>query len=270
MGALNPSSSPIGVFDSGVGGLSVLREIRARLPAEDLVYIADSAHVPYGNKTPEFILERSRALARFLAARGCKALVIACNTATAAAAQTLRDEWAMPVVAMEPAVKPAVAATKSGVVGVLATVGTLRSARFAGLLETSGAGVRIETQAAPGLVECVEEGRTDAPETAALVASFVAPLVERGADVIVLGCTHYPFLRSVIANAAGPGVALIDTGAAVARQLERRLEAAGLRRTDGTGTETFFTTGDAAAAVPVFSRLWGSPATVERLPAEFC
>jgi glutamate racemase len=260
-------SAPVGVFDSGVGGLSVLREIRAALPGEDLVFVADSRHVPYGDKSPECIRARSLALARFLVARGAKAIVVACNTATAAAAEPLREALAVPVVAMEPAVKPAAAATRSGVVGVIATVGTLESARFAALLARFGAGIEVVTQPAPGLVERIEAGDLDGPATRALVERFTAPLVAAGADTIVLGSTHYPFVRPLIARIVGPEVALVDTGAAVARQLARVLETSGLRRHDTTrGSEAFWTSGDVDVVGPVVSRLWGAPVAVTRVP----
>jgi glutamate racemase len=263
----NRSALPVGVFDSGVGGLSVLREIRGLLPAEDLIYVADSGHVPYGNKSPEYIIERSRALAGFLFRRRCKALVIACNTATAGAAASLRSDFPdVPIIGMEPAVKPAAAATRNGIVGILATVGMLRSARFAALLDKFGRGIRVVTQPAPGLVEQVEAGKLDTVETRELVDVFVRPLREAGSDAIVLGCTHYPFLKPLIAAAAGNDVTLIDTGPAVARQLERRLAEAGLRRDSAhRGSERFFTTGPLATARRVIPILWNSEATVRAL-----
>lgn len=261
---------PIGVFDSGVGGLSVLAEIRKQLPHEDLLYIADSAHVPYGAKSAGEIRGRSLALARFLLGRRAKALVVACNTATAAAAGLLRETFAAPVVAMEPAVKPAAAATRNGVVGVLATVGTLRSAQFAALLDRFGGGIEVVTQPCPGLPEQVEAGDLDTPRTRALVERYIAPLRARGADTIVLGCTHYPFLRPLIAELAGPDVALIDTGAAVARQLRRVLVARALLRPGAApGAAHFWTSGDASASAPVFARLWGREVEVLALPAEY-
>ena len=262
-------NSPIGVFDSGVGGLSVLREIRRRLPWEDLIYVADSQHVPYGNKTPEFIVERSRVLADFLLEMGCKAIVIACNTATVGAAAALRAEKpGIPIIGMEPAVKPAVAATKNGVVGVLATVGTLKSAQFAALLDKFATGVRVVTQPAPGLVECVEAGELDSPTTRSLVESFVHPLLEANVDVIVLGCTHYPFLRPLIQSIAGPEISLIDTGNAVAKQLEARLkEHSLLRETPREGTATFYTSGNPSAALAAWNVLWPDHTGVTCLPS---
>lgn len=229
-------TSPIGVFDSGIGGVSVLKHIRECLPREAVLYCADSGYAPYGNKSPEFIRERSLQLARFLAEQGAKAIVVACNTATAAAIATLRNHFSLPVIGMEPAVKPAAAATRSGVVGVLATSGTLKSAQFAALLESYGKNVEVVTQACHGLVECVERGELKNAATRALVAEYVQPLLAAGADTIVLGCTHYPFLRSLIEAEAGPSVTLIDTGEAVARQVERRLREAGLLN-DETGDD---------------------------------
>ncbi|WP_026369463.1 glutamate racemase [Kallotenue papyrolyticum] len=261
---------PIGVFDSGVGGLSVLRDIRAALPHETLLYVADSGHVPYGNKTPGYIQQRSLALSRFLLAQGAKAIVIACNTATAAAAALLRATFDVPIVGMEPAVKPATAATRSGVVGVLATVGTLQSARFAALLDRFGQGVTVVTQPCPGLPEQVEAGDLDGPTTRALVERYTRPLLERGADTIVLGCTHYPFLRPLIADVVGPAVALIDTGAAVARQLRRVLEARDLLSPAPTpGSERFWTSGDLVQAQRVITTLWGRPVEVQPVPAPY-
>lgn len=217
--------APIGVFDSGVGGLSVLREIRQTLPHESLLYVADSGHVPYGEKSPQYILERCILITEHLQAQGAKALVLACNTATAAAAAELRERYPqVPIVGMEPAVKPAAAATRSGVVGVLATTGTLKSARFAALLDRFASDVRVLTQPCPGLVECIEAGELQAPATRELLQGYVAPLLAEGCDTLILGCTHYPFLRPLLQELVPPSVTLIDTGAAVARHLRRVLE----------------------------------------------
>lgn len=220
-GAPTSTRAPIGVFDSGLGGLSVVREMLPRLPGERVVYIGDSVHAPYGAWSQEKIRDFSFGLARFLTEQaGCGGLVIACNTATAAAADALRTALPrIPIVGMEPAVKPAARVTKTGTVGILATVGTLASARFAALLERYGSGeINFITQPCPGLPEAVERGELTTPQTRALVEKYVRPLVAQNADTLVLGCTHYPVLRSVIADVAGPGVTLIDTGEAVARR----------------------------------------------------
>ena len=260
----------IGVFDSGVGGLSVLRHIRQTLPDERLIYVADSGHVPYGDKSPEYIERRSLALTRFLIGQGADAIVIACNTATAAAAASLRSQFGIPIVGMEPAVKPAVAATRSGVVGVLATVGTLESARFAALLERYAGAVEIVTQGCPGLVEQVEQGDLHGAQTRELVARYTAPLLARGADTLILGCTHYPFLAPLIAEVAGADIALVDTGAAVARQLRNRIQAELPARVSGAAAGAqFFTSGDAAQASRIMSVLWGERVAAQQLPQAF-
>ncbi len=251
-------SQPIGVFDSGVGGISVLKHIRALLPHEDLLYLADSKHAPYGNKSPEFIRERAFALSDFLISQGAKALVIACNTATAAAIEDLRKEYNVPIIGMEPAVKPAAAATKTGVVGVLATVGTLKSAQFAALLESYGKNVTVVTEGCPGLVECIERGELAATETSRLLESYLKPLLDAKADTIVLGCTHYPFVRPLIEEIVGKEVVLVDTGAAVARQLQKRLSEKDLLAEAGEpGNVGFWTNSEAADAEQVMAELWG-------------
>lgn len=257
----------IGVFDSGVGGLSVLHHIRAALPVARLFYVADSGHVPYGDKPASYIERRALMITRFLVDQGAEAVVVACNTATAAAIAPLRARHALPIVGMEPAVKPAVAATRSGVVGVLATVGTLESARFAALLEKYAGDVEIVTQGCPGLVEEIERGNLRGAETRALIERYTAPLLARGADTLILGCTHYPFLASLIREVAGAGVALVDTGAAVARELKRRV-ASELRETETAATVStqFWTSGDAKRASSIIPLLWGEAATIERLP----
>lgn len=255
--AISPDG-PIGVFDSGVGGISVLKHIRAALPNENLLYVADSKFAPYGNKTPEFIRERADAIAQFLIKKGAKALVVACNTATAAAAECLRGHYAIPIIAMEPAVKPAAQATKTGVIGVLATSGTLQSAQFAALLEHYGQHVQVVTQACHGLVERIEHGDLAGAETEALLAKYLNPLLEAHADTIVLGCTHYPFVRPLIENLVGSEVALVDTGDAVARHLKNRLETLALLTPQKTkGTVEFWSNSLDAQAGKVIAQLWG-------------
>ena len=250
---------PIGVFDSGVGGLSVLREIRRELPHEDLLYVADSAHAPYGDKPLAYIERRALAIADFLLKRDAKALVVACNTATGAAARLLRERYPVPVIAMEPAVKPAVARSRSGVVGVLATRQTLASDKFAALLAShEGTQAQVLAQACPGLVERVEAGDLEGDETRALLAGYLQPLLRRGADTLVLGCTHYPHLAPLISELAGPAVEVLDSGAAVARQVRRRLAESGLLAPSRAGREFFWTSGDPGRLYPVLARLWGN------------
>lgn len=252
------SDNPIGVFDSGVGGISVLREIRRELPHEDLLYLADSAHAPYGAKSAEYIIGRSLACARFLGDHGAKAVVVACNTATAAAVTELRHQFDLPVIAMEPAVKPAVAQSRNGIIGVLATAGTLSSYKFSNLVRQFATDVQVITQPCPGLVEHIERGNLDSLALRKLLTRFMAPLLDRGADTLILGCTHYPLVRHQIESIAGPGVQIIDSGAAVARQLSRQLHAHGLLRdTPHSGCERFWTSGDPDQVQRVIRELWG-------------
>jgi glutamate racemase len=261
------AENPIGVFDSGVGGLSVLREIRRELPGEDLLYVADSGHAPYGDKSTQLIEARAIAIVEFLLSQHAKAIVVACNTATGAAIETLRARFSVPIVAMEPAVKPAAAHTQSGVIGVLATSGTLVSNNFAKLHARFGADVNILVQACPGLVEQVETGDLSGDKTRALIEQYVLPLLEQKADTIVLGCTHYPFLAPLIQEIAGPTVAIIDPAAAIARELRRRL--ANIKQlSPGTraGTERFWTSAAPDQTKQVISQLWQVDVEVLGLP----
>jgi glutamate racemase len=260
------NDAPIGVFDSGVGGLSVLREIHALLPGESLLYVADSGHVPYGEKSPEFIRQRCRTLAAFLLEQGAKALVLACNTATAAGVAELRELYPqLPIVGMEPAVKPAAAATRSGVVGVLATTGTLKSAKFAALLDRFASDVRVITQPCPGLVERIEGGELDSPDTRALLQGWVMPLLAEGCDTLILGCTHYPFIKPLLRELVPESVSLVDTGAAVARQLQRLLAEREQLAAGPPQPACFWSSGEPLAMQAVLPLLWGTPARVQAL-----
>ena len=252
------NTKSIGVFDSGVGGLSVLRHIRSALPSENLIYFADSLHAPYGNKTPEFIIERSVRIADFMLEQQCKSLVVACNTATAAAISHLRHHYALPILGMEPAVKPAAAVTRTGVVGVLATVGTLKSAQFAALLENYGQHIEVVTQACVGLVECVERGELDSLSTRSLLKGYLKPLLDHGVDTIVLGCTHYPFLKPLIESMIPTHIALVDTGEAVARHLKQvHADSALLDESGRKGSIRIGTNNSEPNAQEVILRLWG-------------
>ncbi len=250
-----------------MGGLSVLREIRAALPGEHLLYVADSGHAPYGAKPAPFIEARAHAIAEFLVAQGAKALVVACNTATAAAIASLRVRYGLPIVGVEPAVKPAVEATRSGVIGVLATSGTLESDKFATLVERFGVRARVIVQPCPGLVERIEQGELTEAATRDLAERFVRPLLAQGADTLVLGCTHYPLVAPLIRAIAGPAVALVETGAAVSRQLLRVLEERDLLApSDGAGADCFWTSGDPLHVGRVIARLWPQAGDIRPLP----
>lgn len=260
----------IGVFDSGVGGLSVLREIRRELPHEALRYVADSAYAPYGDKPADFVVRRSLALADFLIGTGATSLVVACNTATAAAVDTLRERFAVPIVGIEPAVKPAVEHTLAGTVGVLTTSRTALSARFHRLLDRFRGTRRIIVQPCPGWVELVERGVLDGPEAVAAVQQYVAPVIGEGADVLVLGCTHYSFLSPIIRQVVGDAVLLVDPAPAVARHLRYRLHQAGLLSSPSEhGREQFWTSADPAMLAPLMSELWGARVPLEPLPPAF-
>jgi glutamate racemase len=257
------ASSPIGVFDSGLGGLSVLREIRRILPCEDLIYVADSGYAPYGERPRDYIDRRTHAMVDFLVSEGVKAVVVACNTATSVSVDGLRARLELPIVAIEPAIKPAAAHTQSGVVGVLATTQTLAGSKFAHLVAEHARDVQVLSQPCPGLVERVEAGDLWSEETRALVERYVPPLITRGADTLVLGCTHYPFVRALVEEVAGPSVTVIDSAAPVAQQLRRRLADGGLLR-NGTepGRWWLFTTGLPERVGPVARLLLESPVDV--------
>jgi glutamate racemase len=258
-------NSPIGVFDSGVGGLTILRAVREALPHEDLVYVADSAHLPYGEKPAEFVLGRAIAITGFMVEQGVKAVVVACNTATAAALGTLRARFALPFIGVEPAVKPAASATRSGVIGVLATPTTLASERFRALLGRFAGDARVLQQPCTGLAEHIERGDMDDEATEALVRVFVEPLLAAGADVIVLGCTHYPFVAHIVQRIAGPDVTVIENGTAVAKELARQLAVRGIRKPSGVGRQTFWFSGTPADAERVLARLWAPEVRVQSL-----
>jgi glutamate racemase len=270
---LSTPTSPIGVFDSGVGGLSILREIRRRQPHERLIYVADSGFAPYGDRETDFIETRADAIVRFLIAQGVKAIVVACNTATGVAVERLRMVYALPIIAIEPPVKPAAAVTRSGVVGVLATRATLASSKFATLVGQHARQVRIIVQPCPGLAKQVEGGDLTSPATKALVDRYVLPLVQQGADALVIGCTHYSFLTPLISQAAGVDIAILDPAPAVARELHRRLQAADLLAPAGADSdgsvETFWSSGTLESVTMVMRELWGPQTIVLPLPTEY-
>lgn len=258
------SNAPIGVMDSGVGGLSVLREIHSLMPAESLLYAADSAHLPYGDKTPAFVRQRVNHIAESLIALGAKALVVACNTATAAAVESLRERFDLPVIGMEPGVKPAVLSSKHGVVGILATEGMVQSNRMRELVQRFARDVEVVIQPCPGLVEQVERYALHTPETSRLLQNYLAPILDRNADTLVLGCTHYPFLQPLIEQLAGPSVKVINTGAAVARQLKQRLEEGSLISSSTTpGDVSFLSSGNGTEQGALISRLWGDKVEIK-------
>jgi glutamate racemase len=214
----------IGVFDSGVGGLSILDEALRQLPQHDYIYLADSANAPYGEKSSDWIAARSLSLCNYLAGKGCDAIVVACNTATAEAIKQIREVLSIPVIGVEPGIKPAAMQSQNNIVGVLATEATLKSDKFNALLNTLPGDCQFIKQAGAGLVPLIESGNADGEETLELLAKHLEPIQDAGADTIVLGCTHYPFLRKSIRKLLGESITLIDTSDAVIRQLKRQLE----------------------------------------------
>ena len=228
----------IGIFDSGVGGLSVFREIRKLLPEERYIYYSDNAHCPYGEKSREYIIDRAREITRLLLSEGADIIVVACNTATAAAIATLREEFQIRFIGMEPAVKPAAMSTKTGVVGVLATAGTLKADKYLNTREKWAEGVKIAEHVGQGFVELVEKGCTNGTEAEGVVTESLKPLLDEGADRIVLGCTHYPFLSETISKTAaiiapGRDIKVIDPAPAVAKHLLEIMKENRLIKKDG-------------------------------------
>jgi glutamate racemase len=239
------NSSPIGIFDSGIGGLSVWREIARQLPHEDTIYFADQIHIPYGPRSLQEICSFSETITHFLLDRDCKIIVVACNAASAAALKHLRATFPdVPFVGMEPAVKPAAETTHTGVVGVLATPATFQGELFASVVERFANEVQLVKEVCPGLVQQIEAGRLSTPDTLEMLDRFLQPIREANADTIVLGCTHYPFVIEAIRQLA-PGVNVIDPAPAVARQIDRVLRERGLRCEDERiGQHRFVTSGD--------------------------
>lgn len=279
---LPQSPAPIGVFDSGVGGLSVLRFIRQQLPCVPVVFLADQAHVPYGPRSLEQVRLFSEAVTRYLLARSCKLIVVACNAASAAALQVLRQKFpGTPFVGMEPAVKPAAETTRTGVVGVLATPATFQGALYASVVERFASGVKLLPHTCPGLVAQIEAGELDTPRTRLILEDALMPMLEQGIDTVVLGCTHYPFVIPLIQQIAGPGVRVIDPAPAVARQVGRLLESNGLfspnrdRSPLSAGIDApvpasieYLTTGEAASLHSLLPRLLGEEGDVHHIQWE--
>jgi glutamate racemase len=240
------SAGAVGVLDSGVGGLSVLRQLRDLLPAESMEYVADQAHVPYAPRQADEVRRFSTGITRFLLARRAKLIVLACNTASVAAlGHLLRTFPGTPFVGMDPAIKPAAAGTRTGKIGVLATTGTFRSERYAHLLHEFARGVEVVMCPCPGLVELIEGGQLDTPEAAAALRSFIEPMLRQGVDSLVLGCTHFPLAMAQIQAVDGPTVRLIDPSPAVARQARHLLAERGLLLPESAppGQVRLFTTG---------------------------
>ena len=258
------SSAPIGIFDSGVGGLSVLRQIRLQLPHENLIFFADQGHVPYGPRLLEQVQAFSEAITRFLLEQGSKLIVVACNAASAAALYHLRETFpTVPFVGMEPAVKPAAEQTQSGVVGVLATPATFQGELYASVLERFASGVTVMQDTCPGLVSQIEKGELDSPATRTILENALKPMLAHGIDRVVMGCTHYPFVIPLIEAIVGPQVKVIDPAPAVARQVGRVLAARGLQTAQTKpGQVRYLTSGNPEKLAELLPRLLGAQEVV--------
>jgi len=261
------ADSPIGIYDSGVGGLTVLRAVRELLPNEDLLYFADQAKVPYGNRPLEEVRALAEGVTRYLMDQGAKLIVVACNTASAAALKHLRALYPdFPFVGMEPAVKPAAEQTLSGKVGVLATPSTFQGEMYASVVERFAKDVQVFQSTCPGLVRQIEKGYLSTPKTRRILEAALKPMLKEGVDTLVMGCTHFPFVIPLIREIAGEDVRVIDPAPAVARQVKRVLEGGGLlRAADSAGEKVFLTSAEPAKLKALLPKLLGIDAAVSRL-----
>ncbi|MBK9781611.1 MAG: glutamate racemase [Anaerolineales bacterium] len=259
------NTEPIGVFDSGVGGLSVLREIRSLMPGEDIIYFGDQGHVPYGPRAMGQIQDFSEGIAQFLLKQRAKIIVVACNTASAAALTYLRQTFPeVPFVGMEPAVKPAAEKTQTGKVGVLATPATFQGALYASVVERFANGVELFQNTCNGLVQQIETGDLNSEKTRQILQNALQPMLENNIDTVVLGCTHYPFVIPLVEEIVGEKVRVIDPAPAVARQVKRLLETRGMINETG-GILRFVTSGEAAALKSSLNILLGINSEVETI-----
>lgn len=264
---MKSSNDPIGVFDSGVGGLSVLRAMRDLMPAENMIYVGDQGHVPYGARPMEEIQKFSEGITRFLLDQNSKLIVVACNTASAAALKYLRERFPdVSFVGMEPAVKPAAETTKTGRVGVIATPATFQGALYASVVERFAAGVELFQHACPGLVSQIEKGELDSDTTRLILEDALHPMLEKNIDTVVLGCTHYPFVIPLIQRIVGENVRVIDPAPSVAKQVKRLLEAGEmLNQSSENSRIRFFTSADPASMKSLLPLLLGMDGEVESI-----
>lgn len=264
------STGAIGIFDSGIGGLSVARAIRQLMPAEHLIYVADTAYAPYGDKTDDVIYQRMNLITYRLMQAGVKAIVVACNTATTAAISKLRSNYPLPIIGVEPGVKPAVLASKTKVIGVLATPRTLATPAFTSLAQRYADSATILLQPCPAFVPLIESLQFDTQQMRRAIQSTIQPLLMQGTDTLVLGCTHYNFIAECVADIAGPDVTVIRTENAVAQQLRRRLAECQLSVDEkATATEQFYSSGDLNVFCQQLRRLWQREWPVSASPGLF-
>lgn len=256
---------PVGIFDSGVGGLSVLQHIHQQLPCENIIYVADSGHAPYGCQDELYIEQRSRVITEYLLTQGAKIIVIACNTATASIIEKFRHQYGIPFIGVEPGIKPAIALTRNNNIGVLATAGTLASERYRDLSQRLSTNINLYNQSCPGLADQVEAGLLDTPETQQLLNQYLSAILTRKVDTIVLGCTHYSFLKDQIQQIISDSIQLVDTSRAIAEQLLRVLELKDLNNHSAPGVVSYLTTGNVAHSQDTMSRLLKKNVRVKQL-----
>jgi len=261
------TSSSIGIFDSGVGGISILRAIREQMPNESVVYFGDQGHIPYGPRPMEQIRDFSEAITNFLLEQNAKIIVVACNTASAAALKYLREKFPdVQFIGMEPAVKPAAEQTQTGKVGVLATPATFQGVLYASVVERFANGVELFQSICPGLVQQIEQGNLDGEETRKVLEAALLPMLEENIDTVVLGCTHYPFVIPLIQQIVGDKVRVIDPAPSVARQAGRLLESGGMsRQSESKGDVRFYTSGDPELFKSMLPMLLGESGEVQRV-----
>jgi len=264
---IDPARGPIGIFDSGVGGLSVVAAVRNLLPNEDLIYLADQDHVPYGPRSLDQVRSFSEGITRLFIKQKVKLIVVACNTASAAALHYLREIFPqVPFVGMEPAVKPAAETTRTGVVGVLATPATFQGELYASVIERFASGVKVLQDTCPGLVMEIDQGNLNTPLVTFILEQALKPMMEEGIDTVVLGCTHFPFVIPAIETIVGPGVRVIDPSPAIARQVQHLLDEGGLRNPGSSpGQINYLTTGDSKRLENLLPQLVGQAADVQEL-----
>ena len=264
---LKSGNSPIGIFDSGVGGISVLRAIRQQMPEESILYFGDQGHIPYGPRPMGQIRDFSEAITEFLLAQGAKIIVVACNTASAAALQHLRATFSgVQFVGMEPAVKPAAERTRTGKVGVLATPATFQGALYASVVERFAKGVELFQSTCPGLVHQIEEGDLNGKKTRLILEEALLPMLEENIDTVVLGCTHYPFVIPLIQQIVGERVRVIDPAPAVAKQLRRLLEASDISNRSASKSDVmFYTSGDPDSLRSMLPKLLGESGEIRKV-----
>ena len=263
--SIHQNQNPIGIFDSGVGGLSIAKCIDEQLPNEQLIYVADSEHAPYGDKSSADIQARVNHIADYLIKQQAKAIVIACNTATVNAIDQLRHSVDIPIIGVEPAIKPASVYTKTKKIGILVTESTAENLRFQELVNRFSSGIEVYIQPCPGLMEIIESGEQDSDDCLFMLSHFILPLIDKNIDTLVLGCTHYPFLSEKITRLFGKDITLMETALPVTQELKRQLAKRNLLANHRINQHQFMTTQHSPSLNLLFSQLWQQQLNVESL-----